>query len=232
MGEVYNFIDRNGVCGSEWVHHVSAFTNGFARVKRFDDKMNYINKEGKTLSKEWYKQCRPFSYDGVAIIQRYDNSWNILSTQGKTLSPFWLKETVIFYNGLAVITRGDNKRNIIKVNGELLSKKWFFNVNEHFRDPSFPYALVARDHAEWNVMLPDGSVLFDEWFDFVYPLSDGVFRVRKRERYYYLDTEGKYLFDKGFINSGDYKDGYANVYNSIDNTWYKMDKQGNKTEKL
>ena len=58
------------------------FSDGLARVKRGDGKYNYIDKQGKILSEEWYKWAGIF-YNGFADVERTNGEWAKIDKNGK-----------------------------------------------------------------------------------------------------------------------------------------------------
>lgn len=60
------------------------FSDGFAKVQRKDGKWNFINKEGKILSDEWFYNVYSFK-DGFAKVQRTNGEWCNIDKSGKLI---------------------------------------------------------------------------------------------------------------------------------------------------
>ena len=74
---------------TEWWKHENVldllyFSDGFARVKRGDGLWNFIDKQGKLLSEEWFSWVNDFK-DGLAVGQRTNGEYFKIDKQGKIL---------------------------------------------------------------------------------------------------------------------------------------------------
>ena len=54
----YNFIDANR--NEQLFYRLDNFKDGIARVQRKDSKWNFITKDGKIISDEWFKSVEDF----------------------------------------------------------------------------------------------------------------------------------------------------------------------------
>lgn len=110
MGEVYNFIDKNGTCNTDWITYLAVSREGFSCVERTDKKQNFINKKGRFLSTEWFKSTAPFS-GGFAKVQRCeDKLYNLIKTDGTYLCDEWFKSVSYFKEeGIARVQRSNDK---------------------------------------------------------------------------------------------------------------------------
>lgn len=87
----YNYYDytNDKELFNEWYDGVSLFHNGFARVEREDDGdylCNFIDKQGKILSDEWFKSVDYFNKDGFARVQRTNGELCKIDKNGKIVS--------------------------------------------------------------------------------------------------------------------------------------------------
>lgn len=89
------------------------FSEGFARIRRVDRKYNYINKQGKLLSEQWFEWAGIFS-EGFARVRREDYLYNFINPDGKILYKQWFFLGSNFHDGLAEVGR---------TNGELCKTK-------------------------------------------------------------------------------------------------------------
>ena len=67
---------------SENVLDLLYFSDGFAKVQRGDGKYNYIDKQGKLLSEEWFVRAFDF-YDGFAGVERTSGEQAKIDKNGK-----------------------------------------------------------------------------------------------------------------------------------------------------
>ena len=118
----HNFFNKEGI--NEWFGYVSYFINkdGFAKVQRADSLYNYIDKDGKLLSNEWFKLLGDFDDNGFALIQRTDGLWNFITKDGKILSNEWFMWVDDFRDGLARVKRTNGEQAKIDKTGKIVSK--------------------------------------------------------------------------------------------------------------
>ena len=119
------------------------FSDGLARVQRGDGLWNFIGKDSKILSDEWFKWAFDF-HDGFARVQREDDLMNFIKKDGKFLSKEWFDWADYFNNGFARVKRTNGEWNFIDKQGNYLSDKWF-DWAEDFEDG---FARVKRTNGE------------------------------------------------------------------------------------
>lgn len=95
------------------------FSDGFARVKRSDSLMNFIDKEGKLLFKEWFEWVDDF-FEGFAVVQRKDTLYNLIDKNGKILFKEWFEWINIFEYGFAKVQRTNGEYFKIDKQGKIL----------------------------------------------------------------------------------------------------------------
>lgn len=131
------------------------YLDGFARIRNCDKQYNFINKQGKLLSEQWFDWSGIF-YDGFARVQRGDGLWNLIDTKGKILSDEWFEDVFYLHEGFAVVQRVvDKKYNFIDANGKLLSDEWF----EWADDFSDGFAYVKRTNGDWVKIDKTGKLI-------------------------------------------------------------------------
>ena len=95
------------------------FSDGFARVQRSDRKYNYIDKQGKLLSEQWFENVFNF-HEGFAVVQRVvDEKYNFIDKDGKYLTDEWFYWIDIFNNGFARVQRTNGECCKIDKSGKL-----------------------------------------------------------------------------------------------------------------
>lgn len=164
---------------AEWWKHENVidllyYSDGFAQIRNCDKKYNFINKQGKLLSDEWFN-CEYDFNDGFAVVQRGDRQYNFIDKQGKLLSEQWFEWVSNFFNGFAVVRREDNLYNLIGTNGNYLFDKCFMYVG-NFNDG---FAKVQRSDGLMNFITTYGKLLSDEWFNYVYYFQEEFAKVQR-----------------------------------------------------
>ena len=120
------------------------YQEGFAAVRREDDKYNFISEKGNLLSDEWFDWIDNFK-EGFARLQRGDGQYNFIDANGKIISEQWFDWVDDFQEGFARLQRSDDLMNFIDANGKILSNDWLAWVGDF--DNGF--AKVQRTNGEY-----------------------------------------------------------------------------------
>ena len=115
---VYEIINNTEWWKNENVIDLLYFSEGFARIRRVDRKYNYIDKQGKLLSEQWFEWAGYF-HDGFTRVRREDYLYNFIDTKGKLLSKQWFFWADNFNDGLAVVGRTNGELCKIDKSGKL-----------------------------------------------------------------------------------------------------------------
>ena len=205
----WNIFDtsKNMILCSEWYGYVGNFHDGFAVVRRGDDKWNFIKSDGSFLCSEWYKDTGYF-YNGFARVQRDDGKWNFIKSDGSVLCSEWYESTGNFHDGFAFVRRGDGKWNFIKTDRSVLCDEWYDLVYD-FRNG---FAVVRRDDGKWNFIKPDGKVLCSEWYNYTGNFIDGFAQVRRGDgKCNLIKPDGKLLCSEWYKDTDYFYNGFARV---------------------
>ena len=133
------------------------YIEGFAAVRRGDELYNFIDKNGKLLSDEWFDWIDYF-HDGFARVQRSDELYNFIDKNGKLLSEQWFDWLDDFKEGFARLQRSDDLMNFIDANGKILSNEWLAWVGDF--DNGF--AKVQRTNGELAKIDKTGEIIVCE----------------------------------------------------------------------
>lgn len=130
----------------------------FSKV-RLNDKWNYINKEGKTLSLQWFDYVWDFE-KGFAIVT-LNHRYNFINTEGQLLSPKWFDYVGNFIEGFVRV----------KLNGE----QYYLNTKGQLCDYDTKEVLFASINVQedsfdnWSIKCAQpGDVLSCENYVFIY----------------------------------------------------------------
>ena len=151
------------------------FSDGFARIKNYERKYNFIDKQGKLLSEQWFEWAEDFK-DGFAVVKNKDYVYNFIDKQGKFLSEKWFEKAFDFNEGFAVVEKTIGLRNFIDAKGKILSDEWFNNAHS-FHDG---FAKVQRRDGLWNFINKQGKFLSNEWFNYLDDFFRDGFAVVQR----------------------------------------------------
>lgn len=205
------------------------YRDGFALIQRGDMLYNFIDKDGKILSIEWFTHCKEFK-DGFARVLRKDELYNFIDTNGKFLSNEWFNFVFEFNEGYAVV-RNDVSMlyNFIDKNGKYLFDNWFdYAFVSNFEKG---FARVQRTEDElWNFMDKEGNYLSDEWFEYVTNFDNNGIAIVTRAgdlTNNFITTYGVFLTDVWFKNVYGFNQETAIVVRTEDNLENYIDIHGN-----
>ena len=163
------------------------YSDGFARVKNCERQYNFIDKDGKILSEQWFEWIGDF-HDGFARVKRKDGKFNYIGEDGKLLSEQWFYWVGDFHDGFAMVGREDYLNNFIDKQGKILSNEWFDCV-EYFKDG---FATVQRTNGLQNYIDKQGKILSNDWFNWVGYFCEGFARVQRTNgEWAKIDKNGK-----------------------------------------
>ena len=141
--DIYKVINNTEWWKNDNVLDLLYYHEGFARLQRSDDLMNFIDANGKIISEQWFDWVDDFQ-EGFARVQRSDELYNFIDKQGKLLSEQWFDWVDDFQEGFARVQRFDDLMNFIGENGKILSNDWLNWVGDF--DNGF--AKVQRTNGE------------------------------------------------------------------------------------
>ena len=181
---------------------IGDFNEGFAAV-RMNRKYNFINTNGRILSKKWFDNVWNFS-EGFAKV-RINYKYNFINTEGQLLSKQWFDAAGDFKEGFAKVYL-NGKWNFINTEGRILSNQWFddaWKFNEGFA------RVELNDKV--NFINTEGQLLSKQWFDWAYNFNEGFAKVYLNRKYNFINTNGRILSKKWFDNVWNFSEGFAKV---------------------
>ena len=132
------------------------YSEGFARVRKGYCLWNFINKDGKLLSDEWFEFNYVYDFhEGFVKVQRADELYNFIDKQGNILLNQWFRYVWPFHEGFAKVKRYDRLWNFIDKNSKLLSDEWFIDAYSFYEG----FAKVQRINGEWYKIDKSGKLL-------------------------------------------------------------------------
>ena len=129
------------------------YQENFAKVQRANGDWNFINKQGKLLSNEWFMYVYEFS-EGFAAVEKTNGEYNFIDKKGNILSNKWFIDVGHFKEGFAKVQRADGLQNYIDRQGNILSNEWF-NWGGNFCEG---FAGVRITNGEWRKIDKTGKL--------------------------------------------------------------------------
>lgn len=171
---------------------IHSFTNGIARVQTQDRKYNFMDSTGHLIANKSYDQARYFHEEIAAV--KWKGFWGYIDKKGNTVLPFEYASASSFYKGYAYVVK-DKKRLFIDRQGQLYDSlppntPWF-NVNRCRTIREFKNGLAAVQIGNyWGFFNQKGNLIIRNTFEEVSDFYEGISRVKKRGKYFYINTEG------------------------------------------
>lgn len=197
--------------GNEILGNCFNFKNGIAKVLK-NEKVNYINKDGKLISETWFDNGYDFHDDFALVIK--NGEYNFLDKNGKLL----LKESVQyasgFHNHLSVIRIGDQYTYCNK-KGKISNLRY-----DYLSSFNNGYAIATKDNKK-NFITPNGKTISTIWFEDAYPFNNGYALIKKDGQYNYIDEKGNIKLNEWYEYGFDFQYGVGVLYKN--NTLYFLD---------
>lgn len=234
-----NLLDENNkLISKQWFDNVWKFEEEFC-VVLLDNKWNFINTEGELISDQWFDMVQSFS-EGLAEV-KLNGKWNYIDTKGNAISDTWFDSILSFSDGWGRVKISDGKTNLINRHGQFISEEDFeyidcmiegfacFCVNDRYNyidtkgnvisDTYFKhaeqfvngYGRVQNDELKYNLLGPDGKLISEVWYDFVYYFDDCFTTVELNKKNNFINKKGELLCDQWFDWASGFYDGLATV---------------------
>lgn len=193
-GKEYNYIDAKGnFLSKKWFSEAHPFSEGLARVK-INDKTAFIDKNGVVVSDKWYLPEKiefiGDFHDGFARVD-INKYQNYISKSGKILK----KKVRKFKDGKAVVKK-DGFFYYINTSGNLTLISPIMNGAVK----NYPVFIELEDdhyHKTYYYVDKDG-INVNRVFDSYVEVADGIYKVRKDEKYSLLFTHDNSLLGEWY----------------------------------
>ena len=107
--ELWNYITIKGeILLDKWLEYVYDFDNGVGKVQ-IDGNYNFINKDGKFISKENFYMADEFISDFSRVVGKETLLWNFIDKNGKYLCKEWFDYVYPFSLDSAEVLRTNGK---------------------------------------------------------------------------------------------------------------------------
>ena len=234
VGDKWNVIVDGTFLFNKWIDGVAIMRNGLYRLDK-GDKHNFMNKNGKVLSKFWYDDY--FTLDNGFIVIEVNNYRNVINNEGNVIwkKPLtqWLESIGNFHSSWSRI-KYNGQWNFMNENGDLLwnhpFEEWFDKAEDFYNG----LAVIMKNN-RYNIINAKGELLSNDWnFSFVDASDNDVIFVRIGDKYNFIGKDGEYIwkhpleewFDFAYI--GDYSfNADGKTYVSINGYHNYIDKNGN-----
>ena len=229
--EIYTAEKKPKQVGEEYLY-VGQFSNGLAPVVEKDSRINYINKEGKSVFElTKYKddpivKAWPF-YNGIALVETASGKGGAINIKGEFVVPPIYKG--IFYAGDNILWILDEKDKVgyIDHKGKILI------------EPKYTYGYHFDKKGYATVGLDNKSILIDKTGKEIIKLKEGMGLIGEcidedlipycldNESYGYLNLKGEkeIKLSSNINNPSSFSNGYA-VFNNSDGDYGTIDTKG------
>lgn len=158
---------------------VSESFSGLYKVTDNNGRVNYVDKDGKTISNIWFDYCDDFKEE-YAIVEK-KGKYNLLHKSGKLVSPIWYDGINYFHDGRALV-----KKSVKTLNGN-----------------------KEEAHSKYGYIDTDGKIICELKYDYGEDFCEGKARVERDGVYNFINKDGKELYNRGLVVNHGYRDGYT-----------------------
>lgn len=179
-----------GLLAQKWEKNfdfVDQCTCGLAKVKK-DNKIGYVDKEGKVMIPLEYAEGLSFNEGYVAV--RKDAKWLYLDSTGKAITEAIFEDAMSFEGGLAVVSK-DGMYGYINTKGETAINFLFRNARNFSED----LAPATNAKGFWGFIDKKGSWVIKPQYDFADNFAAGEAKVMKGDKSFYIDKANKMLHE-------------------------------------
>lgn len=191
---------------------IGRYSEGWFVIKdaeRTEQCYNFIDKDGKLMSTNWFRLCRTFS-DGCAVVELADKKMTYVDTNGKFFMKKKFRKCSDFSEGLAFAVKdGDINYDYMVINkkGEFVSDGKYVYCG-YFSDG---IARVCVDDENFTFIDRTGLPITDKTFKDTSLFEDGLVAVQDEDGWTYMDKNGNFITDERFDEVCDFHNGTAIV---------------------
>ncbi|ADQ41578.1 KWG repeat protein [Caldicellulosiruptor acetigenus I77R1B] len=228
----WGFIDKNGKLVIDFkFDEVGRFSEGLAAVC-VNNKWGFINRTGNIVIRPQFDEVSDF-YGGLAAVCK-DNKWGFINVKGNFVIKNQYDEIsdMDIKNGLFIVVRKGNKFGVInRLGQQIIPFKYDLIV---LVDSDI---FIAKNNGKYGVINDNGQVVIPLIYDSMikpFPLksldesdifySEGIFGVKKNNKWGYIDKTGKIIAEPKFENAKKFSEGLAAV--KVNGKWGYIDRTG------
>ncbi len=212
---LYGFINRNGeqVVPVQYMDAVN-FSEGKAYIMNRKER-GYIDTTGKFVIPLGDSLVGYIFSEGLAAVSDKRYRCGYINHNGEQVIARQFDEPRPFNEGLAPVSIYSEFGYITK-NGDSFIELKYDDAREFSEDRAFVGQRNTNYSVSWAVITREDSMLTDYIFDQVHPYNEGAACVRQGEKWFFIDKNGKKVFDQEFDLAGSFRNGLA---------WAQINKQ-------
>lgn len=225
-----NFIDKEGNLLFKEPQSLSPksrfYPNGVAIITEYGDQMAIINKAGKKVIKDNFMKIYPFQGKNAVAIKkiankkstdiydRFEYQFHIIDCDGNDLKTEYDSLQQVSEDIFVASKKNNKKKFLVNARGERIGNKEFDKY--HYFCFTEGYLVIENDGIS-NLIGTDGNYLFKNWYPEVFPLKNGVCKVKM------LDRRNEYDYIKRmYVEVEEERYGYLDLQGGlISHNWYK-----------
>lgn len=212
---------RDKIAKKHGAEYVSEFVENRARME-IAGVWSFVDRSGEIIS-DGFTKLRNYS-DGRAWAYIDSNTVMLLDESGAPVNSHTYRFLYLqdFHDGYATVSTHDGEIHILDKQGETYSKldgaspTKFNSQRAAIRNPRGNFVYI-------NI---HGQELFDQEFQSANEFEDGLARVVKGGKIFFIDPDGKDVLGPFGVSNG-FKDGVAWVKRENEVNWTLIDKKGN-----
>jgi S-layer homology domain/WG containing repeat len=207
------------------IRALGRFSEGLVTAELENDKVGYIDDQGKVIIPAKYRFASEFS-EGLAWVAQEngeDPKIGYIDKTGKwIISPQFINAES-FSEGLAVVSWDGTKYGVIDRTGKTIVPPQF--------DVMFPFseglAAVSVNDNRWGFIDKTGEIVIPMQFNFAEFFSDGLAKVDVDGKYGFIDRTGNIVIEPKWVAVRSFSEGLAPARDETTQKWGFINQTGN-----
>lgn len=204
----WSIIDINGnTTGFNFqIQDMKSFQDDMVPIKK-DNKWGLANKKGEIILKPEFDDLTFVSKN--LIKANKGDLYGIINEKGESIINIEYESINLFQNDYLVLIK-NKLYGLADIKGNIIyppTLNYIYNVQEN--------KAIVNDHDIYGILDISGQLKsklnLKSEFDMIYPFHEGVARVKKGNKYGFIDELGKVIVDPVYDSASDFNDGLAYV---------------------
>lgn len=187
----YGYIDTSGrYLINPFYNQAQPFASGLAFVETRSEK--YLIDRNETVMLRGFDKVKRFR-EGLAPARR-EGRWGFIDNKGTWVIKAKFKAAEAFSDGMALVKDRNNLYGWISKTGDYVIKPKYEIMGENNSAFNLNRAAVM-DKSRWGYINREGKLVIAAQYNWAEPFVNGLARVYKDDRVYYIDPEGNLVWD-------------------------------------
>lgn len=220
----YGYINHKGeIVIPPQFEEAAPFSDMVALVKQ-DGRYGYIFEYGDFAVEPQYIDAKTFSEElGAVKIDNNEQLWGFIDYRGQWIIEPEYQDVSPFSAGLSAVQQNE-LYGYIDTSGEWMISPRYQAAGDFKEIREEEYLAPVKLDGQYGYINSYGETVIDHQFDYAFPFSNGLARIRDDERYGFIDAEGNIAISPTYEQASDFSNGLASV--SVNDLYGYIDDSG------